>query len=812
MAKVRKASPRRRQECARPVKIQLNLEVLEDRVVPTGTWTSLAHLAPSGTGTMMLLSDGRPMVQGPDNAAVKTWFALTPDSSGSYVNGTWSPLGSMNLERLYYGSNMLPDGRVFVVGGEYSGPGTTQNFTRTGEIYDPLANSWTSIANFPQSQFGDDPTELLPDGRVLGGYLNGPQTYIYDPSSNTWTLAANKLRGDRSDEETWITLPDGSILSYDVFGSTASAGHAQRYIPSTNTWVDAGSVPVYMTGSNVGFELGPGFLLPDGRVFQLGANGHTAFYTPSTNTWTAGPDIPNNLGCDDAPGAMLPNGNVLFAADRFSPLFTGPTSVFEFDPTTNTYTNVTPPISVINLSGAAYVTRMLVLPTGQVLMTSGSNKLAIYTPDGSADPSWQPTVSSVTDNGDGTFALTGTQLNGISEGACYGDDAEMSSNYPIIQLVDPTGQVFYARTFNWSSTGVATGSTVETVNFTVPPGVDLGSSTLYVIANGIASAPFATTGSPLPPGWTSTDIGSPGQAGSAAFDGTTWTVQGGGADIAGTADQFQYAYESVSGDTTIIGRVTVVQNGSDSAKAGVMIRDGTDPSAAYVAVLQLPNNQVVFQWRDSAGADSDGNGSLWGDTSNVKWVELVQSGDTFSAYYAATVDPPTDSDWVFIDSHTVAMSAPTAGLAVTAADDTALCTANFTDVSVTSAPGPQCPPPAPGLHSGRIEGPTRLANSRAPVPAPVGGVLISAVFDATRPVTWGIAGWTANPAAGDDFMLQTRSGQTPSVDGPWSAWPTVAGGQTANSLAGYASGHQLTLTSTDRPPAPVVFDVDFLWN
>ena len=70
------------------------------------------------------------------------------------------------------------------MGGEYSGPNTDNTDINTGEIYDPVANTWTPIANFPQSNFGDDPIETLPDGSVLGGYLLGPQTYIYNPTTN----------------------------------------------------------------------------------------------------------------------------------------------------------------------------------------------------------------------------------------------------------------------------------------------------------------------------------------------------------------------------------------------------------------------------------------------------------------------------------------------------------------------------------------------------------------------------------------------------------------------------------------------------
>ena len=255
----------------------------------------------------------------------------------------------MGTARLYFASNVLPTDQVFVVGGEYSGPSGTQNWANTGEIYNVVTNTWTPITNFPRTQFGDDPSEVLPNGNVLAGYLSGPQTYIYNPSNNTWSQAGTKLRSDRSDEETWVKLPDGSILSYDIFASISSGvGHAQRYIPSTNTWVDAGTVPVQLSSSSDGDELGPALLLPDGRVFFIGCNGNTAFYNPSTNTWSTGPTVPNGKGSDDAPAAELPNGHVIFAGDTFGSTGSGPTQLFDFDPTSNTITQFTSLPSAMN--------------------------------------------------------------------------------------------------------------------------------------------------------------------------------------------------------------------------------------------------------------------------------------------------------------------------------------------------------------------------------------------------------------------------------------------------------------------------------
>ena len=77
-----------------------------------------------------------------------------------------------------------------------------------------------------------------------------------------------------------------------------------------------------LTSNNLGDEFGPTLRLQDGRILEIGANGVTALYTPSANSWAVGPTIKGTIngnsatfGADDAPGAMLPNGHVLFTAD-----------------------------------------------------------------------------------------------------------------------------------------------------------------------------------------------------------------------------------------------------------------------------------------------------------------------------------------------------------------------------------------------------------------------------------------------------------------------------------------------------------------
>ncbi len=530
----------------------LRPEALEPRQMLTGTWTAVTNLAPFNGGTMELLSDGTIMVSKEVGGQVAK---LTPDTAGSYVTGTWSSLASTSINRFYDATNVLPDGRVLVLGGEKINGVLT--WSNTGEIYNPITNVWSSIPNFPEPTFGG-PTMLLPNGTVLAGSMNGANTYIYDPVANSWSAGPTKLYGDSSQFETWTKLADGSILSYDL-GGTASQ-EAQRLDVSTMTWVDAGTVPTSLASSRP--SIGPALLLPDGRVFQTGGNGNTALYDPSTNTWTAGPVVPGGLGANHSAGAMLPNGHVLFAVSM-TPNYSdssgnyGPTKIYEFDP--SAFDPLNPQASLTNVSlnipGLAnwpgYETRMLMLPSGQVLFNYGVNQLYVYTPDGGPQAAWQPTIASVVASGN-HYTLTGTQLNGLSAGASYGSPAEMDSNYPIVELNDGAGRIYFATTSNWSSTGVATGSTPVTTDFALPAYLPYGTYSLTVVANGIASAPVSFTG-----GYTNeADL----------------AVANTGPATANEGDSVTYS-------------LTVTNNGPSTA-TNVVLTDTLDPNLAYVSATK----------------------------------------------------------------------------------------------------------------------------------------------------------------------------------------------------------------------------------
>jgi len=180
----------------------------------------------------------------------------------------------------------------------------------------------------------------------------------------------------------------------------------------------------------------------------------------------------------------------------------------------------------------------------------------------------------------------------------------------------------------------------------------------------------------LPDGWSASDLGVVGPAGSAAESTGTFTVVGSGADIWGTADAFRYAYRQVTGDTTIVARVATVQNVNVWTKAGVMIRQSLDEGSAHASMFVSPGKGVAFQRRLTAAATSLSTG---GAGAAPEWVKVSMSGQTVTA--SVSSDGLT---WTTIGQETIAFSGPFfVGLAVTSHDNTRAASATFDNVTVS---------------------------------------------------------------------------------------------------------------------------------
>ena len=259
-------------------------------------------------------------------------------------------------QRKYFASGVLKDGRVFVVGGEYSDilgdtDTSADNDTR-GEIFDPVAGTWSAM-NKPSPGFdfivGDCVSIVLEDGRVLFGAVSssattGARTAIWDPVTDTWIEAGTKFgtvantKKGNANEESWCLLPNGNVADRADHGDDGDAERGDVRTRPSDEWVSAGSPPRHCRSASIGGttlnEIGGAVTLMNGKAFFVGGSGHTGLYTSgatptATGTWAAGPDLPADAGNTNAPAGLqtsldgavvvLPNGHVLITSGPVDP-------------------------------------------------------------------------------------------------------------------------------------------------------------------------------------------------------------------------------------------------------------------------------------------------------------------------------------------------------------------------------------------------------------------------------------------------------------------------------------------------------------
>jgi hypothetical protein len=486
-----------------------------------------------GAGNPLLLTDGSVIVQ---DAGCPDWWRLTPDSSGSYTNGTWTQIASLpsGYSPLYHSSAVLPDGRVIIMGGEYNvvdGVFFTPAWTAQGAIYDPIADVWTSVAPPPfftpvqispppaplAQTIGDAQGIVLPNGVFMQADCCTKQAALLDAKTLTWTPTGSG-KFDDNDEEGWNLLPNGEVLTVDAyvpfnFTYIPTGTNSELYNYKTGSWHSAGSTIVQLWDSGLAcgelsaspptptFEVGPAVLRADGTVFYTGSDtcpastGSTAIYNSYTGRWQPGPLFPEidgvtDINIADGPASWEPNDKVLMMA---SPEYGNPPSFFfEWD---GRHLSQVPGPPNAPVDGS-YFGNMLVLPTGQILLTDFSTDIEIYNPTITDDDrELQQTIAPIVFfaplevTRGGSYPIYGLQFNGVTQGAAYGDDVQASTNFPLVRITNlKSSHVFYSRTHDHSSMAVASHGLVST-HFDVPADQETGPSRLEVVANGVASEP-----------------------------------------------------------------------------------------------------------------------------------------------------------------------------------------------------------------------------------------------------------------------------------------------------------------------------------
>jgi hypothetical protein len=170
------------------------------------------------------------------------------------------------------------------------------------------------------------------------------------------------------------------------------------------------------------------------------------------------------------------------------------------------------------------------------------------------------------------------------------------------------------------------------------------------------------------------NVGHFGEEGSVVFSNNTYTCDGAGFRLWGTSDQFQYTYRLVANDTEIGGQVLSVENVSDDAKAGLMLREYPSSEACYIAALFRPGGVLQIQARTVSGGETQ---TLATKSDGWRWVMLQRDGDIFKAFYRKD----SFASWVNLCGTNIAMrNVICSGLAVSSRDNDVGCSTVYTNI------------------------------------------------------------------------------------------------------------------------------------
>ena len=229
-------------------------------LVPSGTWVPTANLNDArANSSAALLSDGRILITGGDGASGPLTTAELLNTDGSV-----SAAAPMNVARSGHISAVLQNGRVLVAGGTIAGGGATN----AAEIYDPVADTWTSLAGGMMEARSGATASLLQDHRVFiaGGDNAGVASStaeIFDPRSGNFSFAGT-LSSPRAQHAMGL-LADGRVLIIGGTNGTNPLASTDIFDPAAGSVAPGPSLAAPRSGHSA-------TTLLDGRVLVAGGN------------------------------------------------------------------------------------------------------------------------------------------------------------------------------------------------------------------------------------------------------------------------------------------------------------------------------------------------------------------------------------------------------------------------------------------------------------------------------------------------------------------------------------------------------------
>ncbi len=624
----------------------------------------------------------------PTTGAVLLWVKLptlshTTDTVIYMFYGNGSISSDQSSKTAVWDSNYLG---VYHLG-DNSANATVSDSTSNGNNGTAAANTSTKTT-----------TGELGSALNFNGSSDKVTTALTRTTAFTWEAWLNNHSG--TGYQSVITIDGSNYVLMDLNGTTGSfwsidglSGNSLSVsVPSTNTWhhlvfVRSGN------SSSTGYS----------AYFDGALKGQTSSGTlNSGNTITFGfrPDYTSqawNGALDE-----IRISNVARSADWVAVEYnneTSPSTFYSVGSADTTGSGGTPTPNIANLSPSSGPVTTLVTITGTNFgPTQGSSTVTFN----------GTTASPTTWTGAGIVArvpsgaMTGNVVVTVSGVASSGSNFTVTSAPAIATITPQSGLAGSSVTITGANFGTTQGTSTVKFNGTAATVLSWSASSIVartaattttgnVVVNvgGVDSNGVPFTVLSLSSGWTDLDVGPSGTAGSASYATDTFTINSAGTGIGpgngnnATIDGFNFVYQQLSGDASIVARVTGLQ-GLWASQAGIMIRETLNQSSTNAALtVESLSSKYLYWWnRPSTGASEANPNSA--AISLPLWIKLVRQGNNFSAYTA-----PDGINWLQFGSTVTINMAQSAyiGLVCDGGNSGAnAATCNFDNVSIS--PGP----------------------------------------------------------------------------------------------------------------------------
>lgn len=517
-------------------------------------------------------------------------------------------------------------------------------------------------------------------GMMFGGFSGGLLRELFSGRYTLTRVAINTARTTRFPSSALVLLcgfiaaqtaslpceaQSSVTLAWNPSASTDVVGYNIYYGVASQTYTNSVAVGDVTNGTISGLVSNTTYFFAATAVDGQGLESQDSTeisYTLGTNTPPPGNTPPNVSSIPDVTadaGAAIPPISFTIS-DAETPASNLTVAATSSNPALLPNSNIT-------LSGADTNRSLTLNPVGGQTGTA-TITVSVCDPSLCTNTSFLLTVSS----------LPSIAMTSPTNGAVFQAPADIALSADVVSNGHTANQVEFLNGSNVLGT-----VTTAPYNFTwsaVPAGsYSVSAQLTYDGGRTVASAQVTiNVGGPpgLPAPWQTSVVGTVASAGSASVSNGLYTVQGAG-NINGSSDNFQYLFQTLSGDGEIRAQVESIQNTGANSIVGPMIRESLTSGSRYALMGVTTTGSFRWQKRSNTG----------GRTSNTKagsanlpngWTRLVRAGNTFSGYTSGD-----GTNWTLVNANTIGMATNIyIGLAVGSGTSSNLNTVLFTNVTV----------------------------------------------------------------------------------------------------------------------------------